>query len=914
MTPFSPAPSGAVLPEAPSGAVLPEAPSGAVPLATYRVQLHAGFGFDDVAAIAPYLAALGISHVYCSPYLQAAPGSMHGYDVVDHRQLNEELGGDAGYERMCAALAANGLSHIVDIVPNHMSVAAGRRNAWWWDVLENGPSSRWASFFDIDWEPPDDRLRHLVLLPVLGDHYGRVLEDGDIRLEREDASFVVRYFEHEAPISPRSLDELLGGAAEACGSDELASIAVALGRLPPATATDRDSVEERHRDKEVLRANLARLLGDEPAVAAGVDAAVAAVNAGPDALDALLQRQNYRLAYWRTAGQELDYRRFFDIPELVALRMEDARVFDEAHELVLHLVAEGRVDGLRVDHPDGLRDPLGYFRRLRSGAGAAVYVVAEKILEAGEALPPSWPVQGTTGYDFLNQVAGLFVDPAGEAPLTELYRRFADADADADFGEVAYEAKLQVMRETLAADLDRLTALAQSVCERHRRYRDYTRRELLLALRELAACFPVYRSYVVPGSPPSEEDVAAVDAAVAAATTRRPDLDPELLAFLRDLLLGRVAGDVEAELAVRFQQFTSPVMAKGVEDTAFYRFNRLVALNEVGGDPGRFGTPPEGFHSHNAHAASTWPATMLSTSTHDTKRSEDVRARMAALSEIPEEWAAAVGRWAAHNQGHRTAPDAPDANTEFLLYQTLVGAWPIEVERAVAFMEKAIKEAKRQTSWITPDAGYEDATRAFVEAVLADRGFVADLEAFVAPLVEAGQVTSLAQLALKLTSPGVPDVYQGTELWDLSLVDPDNRRPVDYELRRRLLDKVATATADEVLAWADDGAPKLWLAHRALGVRRRRAAAFAAGAPYAPVTAAGDKARHVVAYLRGDEVLVVVPRLVVGLGADWGRTRIDLPAGRWGDELGAGGVSAWEGTVSLSDLLALFPVAILGRA
>jgi (1->4)-alpha-D-glucan 1-alpha-D-glucosylmutase len=591
--------------------------------------------------------------------------------------------------------------------------------------------------------------------------------------------------------------------------------------------------------------------------------------------------------------------------------MEDPRVFAEAHELVLRLVAEGKVEGLRIDHPDGLRDPLGYFRRLRAAVGAGVYTVAEKILEEGESLPAAWPVEGTTGYDFLNQVSGLFVDPGGEGPLTDLYRRFTGTEVD--FGEIAYEAKLQVMRDTLAADLDRLTALAQEVCDRHRRYCDYTRRELLLALRELAACFPVYRSYVVPGEPASEEDVAVVDDAVAAAAARRPDLDPELLTFLRDLLLGRVAGDVEGELAVRFQQFTSPVMAKGVEDTAFYRYLRLVALNEVGGDPGRFGTPPDAFHAHNQRSATAWPATMLSTSTHDTKRSEDVRARIAALSEIPDRWAAAVTRWRDRNRCHRASPDAPDANTEYLLYQTLVGAWPIDAERTQGYVEKAVKEAKRQTSWITPDAEYEEATRSFVEGLLSDDEFVADLESLVEPLVDAGRVTSLAQLVLKLTSPGVPDVYQGSELWDLSLVDPDNRRPVDYELRRRLLDEVTTATPEKVLAWADDGGPKLWLLQRTLAVRRRRAGAFRPGASYTPVTAAGEKAAHVVAYVRGDEVLVVAPRLVVGLAGDWAGTRIDLPPGGWGDELEPARNGSWEGTVALSDLLAEFPVAILGR-
>jgi (1->4)-alpha-D-glucan 1-alpha-D-glucosylmutase len=886
------------------------------PVATYRLQLHAGFGFDAVAGLAPYLARLGVSHVYCSPYLQAAPGSTHGYDVVDHHRLNQELGGEDAYRRMVAALAEAGLSHIVDIVPNHMALA-GRHNAWWWDVLENGPSSRWAFAFDIDWSTPDPRFHQRVLLPVLGDHYGRVLEAGQLCIEREGASFIVRYFEHEAPISPRTLDQLLGAAAEASGSDELASIAVAFGRLPPGSATDRASMAERHRDKEVLRARLERLLEEDPSLATAVDRQVEALNQDWDALDVLLQRQNYRLAFWRVAGRELDYRRFFDIPELIALHMNDPEVFAETHELVLRLVKDGDVTGLRVDHPDGLLDPTLYFRRLREAVGPDVYVVAEKIVEADEALPESWPVAGTTGYDFLNRVAGLFVDPSGEGSLTELYTRFTGQETD--FAEVAHEAKHLVMRETLGADVNRLTTLLLEVCERHRRYRDYTRHELHEAVKEVAACFPVYRTYLDPGAPsPSETDVATVEAAVGAAGVRRPDLDPDLVAFVRDVVLLRLPGDLEAEVAVRFQQFTAPVMAKGVEDTAFYRHLRLVSLNEVGGDPGRFGTSVEAFHQHNARMAERWPATMLTTSTHDTKRSEDVRVRIALLSEVPEQWALAMRRWDVHNERHRRGAGGqwPDRNTEYLLYQTLVGAWPLSPERAIAYVEKAIKEAKRFTSWVSPDRDYEEAVLGFVADVMADEEFLADVETFVAPLVEAGRVASLAQTLLKLTSPGVPDIYQGTEVWDLSLVDPDNRRAVDFDSRRSVLDRCAGMGPGEVLALDGEGAPKLWLVHRALGLRRRRPAVFAPGAAYRPLWAEGEKAHHAVTYQRGDDVVVVVPRLVVGLGGDWGDTALQLPAGEWVDELGGTG-RRWTGDgtpTELADLLSEFPVAALGRA
>ncbi|HEV3400534.1 MAG TPA: malto-oligosyltrehalose synthase [Acidimicrobiales bacterium] len=877
------------------------------PRATYRVQLHAGFGFDDVAAIAPYLAELGVSHVYCSPYLQAVAGSTHGYDVVDHRRLNDELGGEEAHERMCRALAAVGLSQVLDIVPNHMA-ATGLENAWWWDVLENGPSSRYAASFDVEWPAAEEGGRGRLVLPILGDHYGRVLEAGELSLARDGGSFSARYYDHAAPISPRTLDELLGRAAESCGSDELATIATALGRLPPASATDRASVRERHRDKEVLRQLLARLLREAPEVAAAVDEVVGAANADADVLDALLARQVYRLAYWRVATQELDYRRFFDIPTLVALRMEVPHVFEETHELVLRLVHEGAVTGLRVDHPDGLRDPEGYLQRLYEASGGT-WVVVEKILEPGEELPPTWLVAGTTGYDFLNLVGGLFVDPAGEEPLTELHARFTGSAAA--YHDVVRQKKHLVMEQSLAADVTRLTDLAAAVCERHRRYRDYTRSELRQTVTELVASFPVYRTYLVPGRPVTDADVATVAFAVEDARDRRPDLDPDLFTFLGEVLLLRMPGDVEAELALRFQQLTGPVMAKGAEDTAFYCYRRLVSLNEVGGDPGRFGRTVEELHRANRRAAEAWPSTLLTLSTHDTKRSGDVRARISLLSEITDQWALAVRRWSTINEEHKRE-GMPDRGAEYLLYQTLVGASPLPVDRAVAYLEKAAKEAKEHTSWIDPDPAYDDALRRFVEAVLADERFLADLASFVAPLVEPGRVSSLAQTLVTLTSPGCPDVYQGTELWDLSLVDPDNRRPVDYEERRSLLAKVSEASAADVLALVDEGAPKLWLVHRALEVRRSHPAAFGPGSSYEPLVADGEKEAHVVAFVRGAEtaqVAVVVPRLVLGLGGDWAGTTVTLPDGRWTDVLGGSEVGGGPAEVEI--LLSEFPMALL---
>ncbi len=811
-------------------------------LSTYRVQLHPGFDLDAAAGLAGYLADLGISHLYCSPYLQAAAGSTHGYDVADPTRVSRELGGEEAHARLCAALAEHGLGQVLDIVPNHMTTA-GSDNRWWWDVLENGPASSYAAWFDIDWHPPQERLRNLVLLPILGDHYGRVLEAGELRLVRRGGRFEIHVHEHRLPVAPRSLDEPLRAAAKRSGSPELAFLADAFGALPEATATDRESVGRRHRDKEVLAGLLERLLGERPELAAIVDSEVAVINGDPDRLDGLFGYQNYRLAFWRLAGSELDYRRFFDISTLVGLRVEDERVFAASHGLVLGWMRRGLVDGLRVDHPDGLYDPAEYCRRLRAAAPGA-WLVVEKILQAGERLPADWPVDGTTGYDFLNLAGGLLIDPAGEGALSGLYSALTRGGSGAasgisgpagtgapgaawtgwpswdnslDWPEIARHGKLRALAELLAADVNRLAELLLTVCEEHRRHRDHSRQELRAAVAALAAALPVYRTYVrAAAGQVGEDDRLRVEEAVAAARRHQPEL-ADVLELLGRVLLLEVSGGAAREAAMRFQQLSAPAMAKGVEDTAFYVFNRLAALNEVGGDPGRFGVTPEEFHDHCRETAERWPSTLLATSTHDTKRSEDVRARLALLSEIPERWAEAVRRWFAHNARHaRQARDAHpadhahdgaqiDANTEYLLYQTLVGAWPLDAERAAAFLEKAAREARTRTSWHRPDAAYEAALRGFVAAVAADEEFQRDLADFTAPLVAPGRVNSLAQTLLRLTAPGVPDLYQGCELWSLALVDPDNRRPVDFALRRELLARLAEATPEAVMAGMDEG-------------------------------------------------------------------------------------------------------------
>jgi (1->4)-alpha-D-glucan 1-alpha-D-glucosylmutase len=883
--------------------VSPELSKGSAaktPGATYRIQLHPGFGFYDAAGIAQYIADLGVTHFYASPYLQAARGSTHGYDVVDHSQVNAELGGAAAHERHCQALEAAGLGQVLDIVPNHMAIT-GRENAWWWDVLENGPSSVYASYFDVDWNPPESKLRNMVLMPVLGDHYGRVLEAGELQVERDGGTFTVRYYDNVVPVAPRSLDTLLDGAAQrldeadAC-RDELESIATAFGRLPPSWATDRESVRERHRDKEVLRTRLTALAAENPNVAAAIDAEVDAVNGDHDALDRLLDRQNYRLAFWRTAGQELDYRRFFDITTLVGLRVEDPQVFDDSHRLVLEWLHGGVLDGVRIDHPDGLLDPTGYLRRLHEEAPDA-WVVVEKILEPGERLP-DWPVAGTTGYDFLNRIGGVFVDPAGEQRLTQGYARFTQQPGDYD--DVVATTKRLAVRQVLAADLNRLTDLLVRVCEGQRRYRDYTRAELRDTLAEVLTSYPVYRTYVDAATGTvSEDDRVHVTEAIESAAARRPDLDRDLLSFLQDLLLLRVRGVLEDELAMRVQQVSRPAMAQGVEDTAFYRYNPLTSLNEVGGDPGQFGMSVDEFHAACIEAYEKWPAAMLALSTHDTKRSEDVRARISVLSEIPDRWNEAVLRWSQHNDRHRT-DGMPDHNAEWLYYQALTGAWPLTADRAAAYMEKASKEAKVHTTWIDPVPAYDDALHAFVESTLQDREFTDDVERFVASIIEAGRINALAQKLVQLTAPGVPDLYQGTELWDLSLVDPDNRHPVDFELRRKLLAELPSVQPEDVLARADEGLPKLLVVRAALHARSRAGRL----GPYVPLPGPV----RALAFARGDDLVTVVPRFVMH-GPVQGR--LDLPAGRWrhaltGDEIDGG-------PIEMTDLLHRFPVALLVR-
>lgn len=864
-----------------------------IPTSTYRLQMHAGFTFAQAAGIVRYLADLGVSHAYLSPYLQAASGSTHGYDVIDHSRVNAEVGGLEGHAFFCSALGATDMGQVIDIVPNHMAIT--QENRWWRDVLTHGPASRFAGHFDVDWDPPQATLQNTVLLPILGDHFGVELEAGHIKLVFEDAWFHLEYYEHRLPVSPATLDGLLRQAGAHLRSDDLAFVGAALGRLPGSDETDRGSVRQRWRDTEVLKRQLARLSEENPGFAPTIQRVVGELNADPDALEAFLDRQNYRLAHWRTAGQELDYRRFFDIATLAGLRVEDPEVFTDTHELVLGWLADGVIDGVRVDHPDGLSDPEGYLLRLRAAVGKG-WIVGEKILDGSETLRDTWPVDGTTGYDALNMVNGLFVSAESKVPMTELWKEVA-GDELSNVDQLIHDAKELVMHHALAADINRLTSLLVEVSDRHRRWRDYTRRELHSTLSALLADFGRYRTYVPPRGVAIDEDREVLNEAAAKALARDPELDKALMGFLVDVLAGEHSADpvsgAAAELARRFQQTSAPVMAKGVEDTAFYRYHRLISLCEVGGDLHRWSVEPEAFHRYCERIQAEWPATMTSLSTHDTKRSEDVRARLSVLTRQTKEWTEFA-------RAELTASESSgvDAPTRYLLLQSMVGAWPLSAERLEQYATKATREAKVYTTWVDVDETYESRVTALIDGWYGDAAFMDRVGAFAQSLAEHGRVVSLAQKLVQLTMPGIPDVYQGCELWDYSLVDPDNRRPIDYDRRRKLLDQLEGADPATISAGSSAGLPKLWVVRQALHARRR----LGELGDYRPVPCGEGH----LAFCRGGRLVTLVPLCGAAADAD-----VELPDGRWTNLMTGEVVEG--GICSSVDLLTRFPVALLER-
>jgi (1->4)-alpha-D-glucan 1-alpha-D-glucosylmutase len=964
-----------------------------LPASTYRLQFHAGFKFSDATAIIPYLSKLGVTHVYASPYLKAKPRSMHGYDVIDHCRLNPELGSEKDYEAFVAALREEGMGHIFDMVPNHVGVGTNE-NVWWNDVLENGPASIYGAYFDINWNgSPLTDLNGRVLMPLLGEMYGQELESGKLKLSFEGGGFVVSYYERRVPISPRTYPLIFANDSEAGISvvEELRSLIAECDRLPDRCEGAEVAIE-RHRAKEEIKRRLGELAQRDVGVRNLIERNLKSINgvsgqpASFDRLDHLLRHQCFRLASWRTAPDEINYRRFFDVNDLAALAMEREEVFEATHNLVLNLAAENKIAGLRVDHPDGLYDPEIYFRRLQAyyvlavahaiarasprfresewekikpillgrlereipSAGEGVlrwplYVLGEKILAVGEPLPRTWAVSGTTGYEFLNMTNGLFVDPSSAGEFDRVYHEWIEDETT--FEDISYCKKKLILEISLASELNMLAMELKRIAERSRHGVDYSLRGLREALREVIACFPVYRSYISDRGA-SEGDRHYIQKAIDAAIRRNPKMEASVFGFIREVLLvesdGGLRGDEiksRRRFAGKFQQVSAPVMAKGIEDTAFYIYNRLLSLNEVGGDPSRFGVEPGEVHAFFEERQRDWPCAMSTLSTHDTKRSEDVRARLNVLSEMPGEWRERLRRWGKLNEGHRAMIDgkpAPDRNEEYALYQTLLGAWPLNAGEMQSFRRrvhdstlKAMRESKVYTSWTDPNEKREAAFHAFIDAIMDEtrsREFLGEFLAFQRRISHLGLINSLSQTLIKQTAPGVPDTYQGTDLWDFSLVDPDNRRPVDFSIRARMLDEKVDAR--KLLDSADDGRIKLALHRIALQARKEYPTLFATG-EYLSMRARGDKAAHVFAYARRDEnriAVVAAPRLIAGLlgeagqwlggEAIWGNTAIeilDIARGRAFRNLFTGARVEADRRLSwlASDVFGDFPVALL---
>ena len=783
-------------------------------LSTYRIQFNNNFTFADAEAIVPYLHDLGITHLYASPIFAAVAGSQHGYDCVDPTRLNPELKPER-FEPLVAALHQRGMAMIVDIVPNHMGIDTNN-NPWWNDVLANGRRSEFGDFFDIDFDhPPRPDMVGKVLLPTLGEAYGTVLDEGELKLTCERDAYAIAYYDRRFPIDPQTVGDI-----------------------------------EKF-DNPIEHFNS---------------------SAGRNDLHNLLEKQNYRLAHWTLSAREMNYRRFFDVSSLAALQMQRPGVFEAHHALLLKLIADGKVAAVRVDHPDGLYDPKAYFEQLQAayktatGDSESLYIAAEKILATDEPLPTDWPIAGTSGYDFLIHTNNLFVDSANEAAMTQAYQNFTGDKRD--FESIARQSKLDILDNILAAELANLTRRLERIAAGDRVWRDISGHDLREALRQTITACDVYRSYITRDDV-SEGDVAFVKRALEKVKQHAPLTNGAALELIEATLLRISAGDAalrdqQAQFAARFQQLTSPVTAKGIEDTAFYRYHRLISLSEVGGDPATFGRPPADLHAYFTDRQKHWPGAMSTLSTHDTKRSEDVRARINVLSEVPQEWAKAVTQWHAIAGEAAAGVERADA---YLIYQTLVGAWVGSFDddfkmRIAAYALKALREAKVRTSWVRPDAEYEKQVTRFLDGVFNSAAFYAAFEPFAQRVAHAGWINALAQTAIKFLAPGVPDTYQSTELWDLSLVDPDNRRPVDYALRQRLL-----AGGEPSSSRFESGAIKLDLSRRLLALRTRHAELFLRG-DYLPLRAEGPRSKNVFAFARRHDrrvVVAIVPRLAAAL-------------------------------------------------
>jgi (1->4)-alpha-D-glucan 1-alpha-D-glucosylmutase len=969
-----------------------------IPRSTYRLQMHSEFTFADAQAIVPYLNRLGIGDAYASPIFEARPGSKHGYDVTRHDRLNPELGGKEAFRPFAEALKNAGMGLLLDIVPNHMGV--GNDSVWWQDVLENGRASKYSGFFDIDWTPLKQDMQHKLLLPILGKQYGEELEDGNIQVKFEDGKARIAYYDHLMPLAPRTIPSIFPEENDADYGvpASFRALLQELTHIPPHETTDQKLGDQRREQLLELKPRLSDALGS-PGLAPALAKAAAAINGTKgdahsfDALHELLEIQPYRLASWKTSSEQINYRRFFDVNDLVGLRMENPQVFAETHCLIRELLGEGQITGLRIDHCDGMFNPREYLVRLQelfvasqcfgpcakeataSGieqevvdaagqqdwaqARLPLYCVVEKILEPGEVLPNDWPVQGTSGYDFVHFANQLFIQPKNQKRFNTLYAEILGERSRPE--RILYDAKRMILDTALSSEAHVLANLLSQIAGVDRRARDFTDKILEGVIRETIACFPVYRTYIDERGHYSDHDREVIHEAIAAAKRQAPVLDASAFDFLERVLLlgGRVGrdpardhdeeyGDAELYFALKFQQLTGPVMAKSVEDTSFYVYNRFISSNEVGSSMEAFGIKPEVLHQANAERQKYTPHTMLTTSTHDTKRSEDVRCRLNILSEMPDEWASRVRAWQQINARHKSSvggQPAPDANEEYLIYQTIVGVWPWEmdgaeqraelVKRVQDYMTKALSEAKVNVSWVTPNPEYTKAVTEFIAKILTaedekETAFVTDLLEFLEPVRRFGAVNSLALMVLKATVPGVPDFYQGTDMWDLSLVDPDNRRPVDYDLRSKalsaMIDRADPAlVAAETLQTLEDGRVKLWAMHRVLSTRNERLDVFERG-EYVPLSAQpAEQEEHVFAYLRGEDVLVVLPRFSytlacesrsnkLPLGDIWGEVSVALPAAsstRWTNIFTNETVEALDCKLALADLFASFPVAVL---
>jgi (1->4)-alpha-D-glucan 1-alpha-D-glucosylmutase len=901
-----------------------------IPSSTYRLQLNRHFTFSQASDLIDYLYALGIGDCYLSPLMMSAAGSLHGYDVTNPARINPEIGTREDLQRLSEGLKHHGMGIIADVVPNHMCIDDAA-NEWWRDVLENGPSSQFARYFDINWNPPKRDLVNKVLLPILGDQYGRILEDQQIAVCYEQGGFFASVYQKPLPLAPRSWALVLETAAEALkkrlGENhehvlELESILTALSHLAPSDEKDPAKIRERQREKEIIRKRLAALVDSSETVRDKIDASRRRINGVKgvprsfDRLEELLAQQSYRLSFWKVAADEINYRRFFDINQLAAVRVEDPEVFQAMHALLFDLIKEGSIDGLRVDHSDGLLDPAEYFRRLQAGCMSArkmprrFYVVTEKILVGNERLRSDWDVEGTTGYDFLGLVNGLFVDRGPRRAFRRLYESFIGSVPSSE--DLVYASKRLILQTSMSGELNVLAGKLDKISEQHRWSRDFTLSSLRHVLRETIACFPIYRTYITHSvARPDPEDERHIRNAIGSAKRRNQSTDESIFDFLQSVLLLEDPEGIDngqrterREFIMSLQQFTGPVMAKGLEDTAFYRYFPLSSLNEVGGDPRQFGISPAAFHARNLERHRSWPHGLLATSTHDSKRSEDVRARINVLSEIPGEWYRAIRSWHALNLNRKSKADTeiPSAAEEYLFYQTLTGVWPVHdpdpreredlTARMQAYMLKALREAKVHSSWINPNRPYEEAVDRFILDSLdqsRDNRFLREFTAFVDRIKAAGMWNSLSQALLKIASPGVPDFYQGNEIWNFSLVDPDNRRPVDYSLRVQLLKRLkemeargAVPMIKEALQDPSDGIIKLYVTSRALCFRKSNHELLTKGS-YIPLRATGDRQNHVIAFARAlgrRSVIAVASRFFVGLGAE-----TTEPTGEetWGD-------------------------------